>query len=92
MTERESGSEKSKMMAVFDFYDRHHSLRKVNRKTYLWFCALGVVGAHHFYAGHWIKGILYILFFWTGIPLAMSFFDWTIALPLTADADGKIEI
>ena len=29
---------------------------------------LGSFGAHKFYQGRWKAGILYLLFFWTGIP------------------------
>ena len=66
----------------------------VNRRRYIrlaliggWFC-----GAHRFYAGHNITGVLYLLFCWTGIPFAMTFIDLMIALPKAADAQGNIEI
>ncbi len=29
----------------------------------------------HFYLGNFKKGILYLLFFWTGIPFFLTFFD-----------------
>ena len=28
----------------------------------------GAIGVHKFYLGEWKKGILFFLFFWTGIP------------------------
>lgn len=76
----------------YDFKDRHDVPRSVNRKTYCWLCLLGVVGAHHFYAGHWVKGLLYLAFCWTGISIAMSVIDWMIAVPKKADENGKILI
>ncbi len=68
--------------------------KKVVRKTYLrlalalgWFC-----GAHRFYAGQKIRGLLYLLFFWTGIPFAMTVVDLMIALPMKPDENGEIWI
>ncbi len=66
--------------------------RKVNRKTYIrlalccgWFC-----GAHRFYAGQKLLGILYLLFCWSGIPVAMTLIDLMAAIPMRADETGKI--
>lgn len=66
----------------------------VNRKKYIcfaascgWFC-----GAHQFYAKRYILGVLYILFFWTAIPFAMTLIDLMIALPKVANEDGIIEL
>ena len=35
----------------------------------------GTVGIHKFYLGEWKKGILYVLFFWTGIPMLLSLLE-----------------
>ena len=65
--------------------------RKVNRKTYRlalccgWFC-----GAHRFYAGQKLLGTLYLLFCWSGIPVAMTLIDLMAAIPMRADETGKI--
>lgn len=64
--------------------------KPVKRKTYLWLCLLGIVGANQFYAGHWIKGLFYLALSWTGISIAMGFIDWMIALPKTPDENGMI--
>lgn len=82
---------------MIHFIDRIiKSLKKnrVSRKKYIklaiacgWFC-----GAHRFYAGHKLLGTLYLLFFWTGIPFAMTVVDLMIALPMQADQEGCIEI
>lgn len=36
---------------------------------------LGGIGAHRFYMGHVGRGLLCAMFFWTFIPLIISFFD-----------------
>lgn len=66
----------------------------VNRKKYIklalscgWFC-----GSHRFYAGQKLLGILYLLFFWTGIPAAMTLIDLMIVLPMEADETGMIQL
>ncbi|MGL4790886.1 MAG: TM2 domain-containing protein [Anaerotignaceae bacterium] len=66
----------------------------INRKKYIklavscgWFC-----GGHLFYAKKKIQGLLYILFLWTGIPLAMTLIDLMIILPMKADENGNVEI
>lgn len=71
-----------------------NSRRTVNRHTYIklaaacgWFC-----GAHRFYAGQKLLGILYLLFCWTGIPFAMTIVDLMIALPKQPDSLGMIEL
>lgn len=38
------------------------------------FC-LGGIGAHDFYVGNTVKGIIKLLFFWTGIPMFISIFN-----------------
>ncbi|MCR4837985.1 MAG: TM2 domain-containing protein [Eubacterium sp.] len=35
----------------------------------------GTLGIHKFYLGQWKKGILYLLFFWTGIPMLLSLLE-----------------
>ena len=35
----------------------------------------GGLGAHHFYLGKTGLGVLYLIFFWTFIPLIVSFFE-----------------
>ncbi len=36
---------------------------------------LGCFGIHRFYIGSTVSGIFYLLFFWTGIPSLISFFE-----------------
>ena len=65
---------------------------EVSREKYIklavtcgWFC-----GAHRFYTGQKVLGILYLLFCWTGIPFTMTLIDLMIALPKVADENGNI--
>lgn len=46
---------------------------------------LGGIGAHQFYLKNTTKAVLYLLFFWTGIPLLISFFDVIILLTKSKD-------
>lgn len=65
----------------------------VNRKKYLWFLLLtGWCGGHMFYAKKYKVGMLYLLLFWTGFPLASAIVDWLIWLPKKPDAVGNIEL
>lgn len=36
---------------------------------------LGGIGIHKFYLGQNLKGILYLLFFWTSIPALLAIID-----------------
>ena len=36
---------------------------------------LGGLGIHHFYLGHYGRGILYLIFCWTGIPAILGVVD-----------------
>lgn len=68
-------------------------MKKVNK---LWYCVIillfGSIGVHHFYAGHTVKGILYLCFFWTGIPELLTIIDLICAIMEESDADGNIYI
>lgn len=72
--------------------ERFHVETKVNRKIYLWLHLLGVFGIHHFYARHWIKGLLYLAICWSGIGIGMTLVDWMVAYPKQADENGQIII
>jgi len=36
---------------------------------------VGGIGIHKFYLGRTAAGVMYLLFFWTGIPVVLSWFD-----------------
>ena len=66
----------------------------VDRRKYIrlaWTCGW-LCGSHRFYAHKPVLGMLYLLFFWTGIPFAMTLIDLMIALPMEPDENGKIVI
>lgn len=75
-----------------DLCKRTSRTTAVSKKTYCRLCILGVLGVHNFYAGHWVKGILYLLLCWTGVSAAMTIVDWMIAVPKEADENGMIEV
>ena len=58
----------------------------------VWLCLLAGIGINQFYARHWVKGLLYLAFSWTGIPIAMGLVDWMIAVPKQPDENGMIMI
>lgn len=47
---------------------------------------LGGIGIHKFYLGQKGQGILYLVFFWTGLPMLISIFEG-IGLLLMSDAN-----
>lgn len=74
------------------FDDKHNHEYPVNRKTYCWLCLLGPFGVHHFYARHWVKGLIYLAICWSGISIGMTVIDWMVAFPKKPDENGMILI
>ncbi|MFZ2681166.1 TM2 domain-containing protein [Clostridium sp.] len=65
--------------------------KTVNKVIYcLLALLLGGIGAHKFYAGKIAAGILYLLFFWTCIPVIIAFIEFILALCKTEDSNGNI--
>lgn len=48
---------------------------------------LGCFGVHRFYAGRVLSGVVYIVFFWTGVPYVLSIVEGVLAL--TRESDGS---
>lgn len=48
----------------------------------------GGFGGHKFYLGYWFQGILYLLFFWTLIPVILGLFE---GMAYAAMADDEFE-
>jgi TM2 domain-containing membrane protein YozV len=44
---------------------------------------LGAFGAHKFYLGQSGLGIVYLLFFWTGIPYLVAFIEFIMLLTMS---------
>lgn len=67
--------------------------QRIEYKKYLmlaltcgWFC-----GAHRFYSGHTIQGVLYLLLSWTGVSFAMTVVDVMILyLKCRPDEEGMV--
>ncbi|MDD3253594.1 MAG: TM2 domain-containing protein [Lachnospiraceae bacterium] len=67
-----------------------HTFRK---KIYLWLILFtGWFGGHRYYQGRYVLGILYSLFFWTGVPFVSCVFDAMEAIPMKADEKGLITL
>lgn len=66
--------------------------KRVSRRAYirLALCCGWLCGAHRFYSGHKLLGALYLLFCWTGVPVAMTLIDLMVVLPMQPDEDGTI--
>ena len=63
----------------------------VSKGVYIGLCLiLGGIGAHHFYAGKWFRGLLYLGFSWTGIPVVIALIDLVIAMFKRSDEYGQI--
>ena len=66
---------------------------KVSKGIYIMLALfLGGIGLHKFYAGKWIQGLLYLVFMWTYVPVALSLIDLVIAMLSPADEYGQIEV
>lgn len=66
---------------------------KVQKGIYILLALLlGGIGAHKFYAGKWVVGILYLLFSWTYIPVCLAFIDLLVAIFKTPDQLGQIRV
>lgn len=65
--------------------------RGVNKLAYcLLAFFLGGIGAHKFYAGKILPGVLYLLFCWTFIPGIIAFIEFLIGLTKESDENGMI--
>ena len=48
----------------------------------------GTIGLHKFYMKEWKQGILYLVFFWTGVPLILGMLDGARYLRRGIDGDS----
>ena len=44
---------------------------------------LGGIGAHYFYLGKTVGGLIFLVFFWTGIPALIAFVQAILMLTMT---------
>lgn len=65
--------------------------RVVNKLVYVLLALfLGGLGAHKFYSGKTLMGILYLLFSWTFIPSVLGFIEAIIGALKPSDSNGNI--
>lgn len=65
----------------------------VNKVLYAVFAILlGDLGVHEFYAGYIGRGVVSLLFFWTGIPAIIGLIKGIVALTRGADSAGNIQV
>ena len=65
----------------------------VSKGVYIGLCLiLGGIGAHHFYAGKWFRGLLFLGFSWTGVPVVIALIDLLIAIFKRSDVNGEIQV
>lgn len=65
----------------------------VKKGAYIGLCLfLGGIGAHKFYAGKWIQGLLYLAFSWTWVPVIIALFDLLFAAFQKPDQIGQITV
>ena len=65
----------------------------VSKGGYIGLCLiLGGIGAHKFYSGKWIQGLLYLAFCWSGVPVVLALFDLVIAMFKRSDINGEIRV
>ena len=79
--------------AISNFFDKREKreLVPVVRKKYLLLALFtGWMGGHRFYARQYPTAILYLLFCWTGCPVAMTLVDLMVAIPKEVDEEGRI--
>jgi TM2 domain-containing membrane protein YozV len=57
------------------FYAEYERARKDEVVGVLLALFLGGIGIHHFYLRRNTAGIIYLLFFWTGIPMVIAWFE-----------------
>ncbi len=65
--------------------------QRVKKKDYIWLAVLtGWLGGHRFYARRYYLGALYLVFFWTFIPVMMTAIDLMEVIPIKSDENGYI--
>ena len=63
----------------------------VSKGGYIGLCLiLGGIGAHKFYSGKWVQGLMYLAFCWTWIPVILALFDLLGAMFKRPNEYGEI--
>lgn len=78
---------------ISSFFERRENREKTCvRKKKLLLLALftGWMGGHRFYTRQYKVALCYLVFCWTGLPLAMTIIDLLQYIPMVADENGNI--
>ena len=78
---------------ITKFFEKRENRVKqpVNKKKYIWITVLtGWMGGHRFYSKRYKLAFLYLLFFWTGIPMYNCIIDLLQVIPMQADENGIV--
>lgn len=81
--------------AVSSFFERRENREKVlvsRKKLLLLAVFTGWMGGHRFYLHQYKLGVLYLLFCWTGVPMAMTIIDLMEFIPVPPDENGNVLI
>tara|TARA_B100000780_G_C21065311_1_gene428348 strand:- start:555 stop:1040 length:486 start_codon:yes stop_codon:yes gene_type:complete len=70
-------------------YNKEHQGSKDKNIAGLFALLLGGIGAHHFYLGNIILGILYLVFCWTFIPMIVGFIEGLIYLTQSEESFSR---
>ncbi len=87
--------EKGLKRLISNFFSWRETREKhpVKKKTLLWLAVLlGWCGGHRFYSKRYVLGALYLVFFWSGVPIAMTIIDLMEIIPIPADENGYIMV
>ena len=67
--------------------------KKVNRTLFAMLALfMGGLGAHRFYSGHLLSGIVYLVLVWTFIPSILGLVECILALIREGDEDGNLTV
>lgn len=70
--------------------NQYLNLRKKKSAIYLLLLFFGGIGAHHYYMGNFVLGIIYTIFCWTFIPMILSFVELFFAWSYVDNYNEKL--
>ncbi|MCU5747075.1 TM2 domain-containing protein [Staphylococcus sp. SQ8-PEA] len=68
-------------------------MNEVNKWLYILLSVLlGSFGIHKFYAGKPVVGLIFLAFFWTGVPHILAIIGAILTLFKPADENGNVQV